>query len=192
MPRIAALLVVGFAAGVGACVFDADYTKAHVTCSDGKCPSGLACVANACVVPHQDAAVDTLVDAPPAALTCSDPGPFPASGGMTSGTTAGRANTVSSSCNGTVMTGTDAVYRIDLAAGAHATFTVTAASFPIAIYALAPCTLAPATPTCIDNSYATSGAPTTITAASAGTYFIVVDGTNAGLSGTYTFGIAVN
>jgi hypothetical protein len=191
MPRIVVAMIAGFGFAAG-CVFDADYSKGHYACSDGKCPSGLACESNACVVPRHDAAVDTVIDAPPAALTCSDPGPFPASGGSASGTTAGRTNTVSASCNGTVMNGTDAVYRLDLGAGAHATFTVTGASFPIAVYALTPCTLAPATPACLDNVYATTGSPATVTATSAGTYFVIVDGTNAGLSGTYAVGETVN
>src|SRR4051812_47210074 len=99
------------------CFFEADYGGGHYTCSDNVFPSGLVCVQNACVTERRDAApIDmaaVFMDAPPRAATCADPQLFPSTGGMTGGTTTGRMNTVSSSCNGSVQLGTDAVYKIE-------------------------------------------------------------------------------
>jgi hypothetical protein len=188
MPRIVAIVAVL----VGACTFDADYSRGHYSCSDGKCPAGLVCANATCIAPPLDAADGNGPDAPQAALTCGDAGPFPASGGTTSGTTAARTSTVSASCNGSVMNGADAVYRIDLAAGAQLTITVGSGAFPVAGYAIAPCVVTPATPACIGDTYATAGSPVDVTAATAGTYFVIVDGTAAALSGAYTLTLAVH
>ena len=202
MPRFAALVVVGFFNVVVApgCWFSADYRSGNVACRDGKCPSGLSCVAEVCVVATgdggggnvHDARSDSAPDAfDMAALTCADPGTFVADNTV-SGTTAGtgRTNTLSTSCNGTVMNGKDAVYKIAGTMGHQVTLTPHSSAYPIAAYVITPCT--PGFPTCIDNTFATDTAPATITFGANGDYFIVVDGINAGLSGAYTLTIALN
>ena len=118
--------------------------------------------------------------------------PVPAAGGPETGTTAGRSNTVSALCNGSVMNGADAVYRIHFAAPGNLTLTLTAGSFPVTAYAVAPCTLAPATPACVGNAFAVVGNPAVLGIATAGDYFIVVDGANAGLTGTYALSVTAN
>lgn len=170
------------------CFFDADYRGGQYTCRDGICPTGLACVKGACVTPIvADAAVDTMVlDASPRAAVCSDPQPFPSTGGMTAGTTAGRANTVTSTCNGFVQNGTDAVYKIEAAAG-PILVSVTG-SFAVTAYALTTCAATPATPMCVSNLTAVPGNPLSIPA---GTYWIVVDSANAAAAGTYTLKLEV-
>jgi hypothetical protein len=170
------------------CFFEADYSRGHYTCSDGVCPSGLSCVAGECVTERKDAAIDTmgLIDAKPHFATCSDPQPFPATGGMTAGTTAGRMNSVTSMCAGSVQTGTDAVYKIEDAAG-PILVSVTG-SFAVTAYALSSCAAAPATPSCETNKTAVPGNPLSIPA---GSYFIVVDSANAAASGTYTLTLEV-
>jgi hypothetical protein len=197
MPRIARTW--GLVAGsllATACSFHADYGSGSYTCRDGKCPAGLVCSANhVCVGPGSDAgggdgAVDGVVDAPPAALTCVDPGPFPAAGGTTMGTTAGRSNTVSALCGGVVENGADAVYRVDTGVGARIQVSISG-SYPVAAYVIAPCTIAPSTPACEGDAAASAGNPIAVTTTFAGQHFVVVDGANAGLSGTYTLTVQV-
>ena len=190
MPRNLDARVLGLAAALGGCVFDAGY-HGHYTCRDGQCPSGLVCTNAVCVAPGSgDAGIDTT-DAPPAALTCADPGPFPPAGGTTAGSTASRTNTISATCNATIMNGPDAVYRVHVAAPATIMLTVSG-SFPVTAYAIAPCAVLPATPACVGSAYAAAGSPAAIAAPAAGDYFIVVDGINAGLSGTYTLDVGIN
>jgi hypothetical protein len=182
MPRIART----WALVLGACSFEAHYEGGRYSCSDGVCPAGLICSASKTCVAGIDAAVlDGAVDARPAALTCSDPGPFPATGGTTAGTTAGRSNTVTATCGGSVMNGPDAIYELNAAIGSHIMLSITG-SYPVAAYVIAPCTVAPGTPLCVDNLYATAGVPITVTTSVAGTQYIVVDGANPAQSGTYT------
>jgi hypothetical protein len=199
MPRfaqfLAGIVVVGICNG---CWFDAVYTSGQVTCSDGICPSGLTCQNDVCVTPRIDAhPPDTVsIDAPsdgknPAALTCADPGTFISDATVT-GTTTGRTNTVSSLCNGTVMNGADAVYKIAGTLGEQLTLTPASADFPVTAYLIAPCTVSPATPACIDNTYATSTTPIAITIPATTDYFIIVDGGNAALSGAYSLTIAIH
>lgn len=175
---------------VGGCFFDADYGSGGFKCSDGRCPSGLVCDpdANRCVAHLQDAAVDAgdaMPDAPdamPAALTCVDPGVIAAAGVTAMGTTVGRTSTISASCNGSVMNGPDAVYRITAGAGDIYLIGITG----VKAYALQPCSVSPATPTCIGNTAATPGNPMQLTATAAGQYFIVVDHENPATSAAYT------
>ena len=187
MPRIVALCV----CLVGGCFFDAEYRSGSVRCSDGKCPSGLTCRAEVCVDPRFDAAVDMMIDARPAALTCNDPAPFPATGGTTAGSTATRSSTVSAMCSGFVMNGPDAVYRIDTASGATINLTISG-SYQVNAYVIAPCSVAPATPMCIGNVMAAMNTPVNVTTTFAGQHFIIVDGPNAGMSGDYTLTVAAN
>ncbi|HTL35910.1 MAG TPA: hypothetical protein VL326_22425 [Kofleriaceae bacterium] len=182
------------------CFFDADYRGGHYTCKDGVCPSGLTCsAAQECVELRKDAASDVsdapsdgpFFDAPPRAATCADPQPFPATGGMAAGSTASRNNLVTAMCSASVMNGKDAVYRIDVQAGAHILVSVSGFT-SVAAYVLAPCSAAPATPSCIGSNAALAGNPINVTASFAGQYFIVVDSANAGSSGTYTLTVDVN
>jgi len=180
MPRFALALTL-----LAGCFFDADYHAAHVTCSDGKCPSGFSCsAAKVCMAPG-DGGIDghDAPDARPPALTCADPG---LATGTEMGTTMGRANTVSSLCGGIVYNAPDAVYRID--GPGQVTISI-AGSFAVAAYVIAPCTLAPQTPSCETNTAAQPASPLVLTL-TAGTHYVVVDGVNAGLSGTYTLTVA--
>ncbi|HEY6039336.1 MAG TPA: hypothetical protein VIV58_33870 [Kofleriaceae bacterium] len=201
MPRFAALVVVGFFNAVVApgCWFSADYRSGNVACRDGKCPSGLSCVAEVCVAAsgdgggsdvHDASVADAKRDAAEAALTCADPGTFVADNTVT-GTTAGRANTISASCNGTVMNGADAVYKIAGTIGQHLTLTPHSSAYPITAYAITPCTTS-GVPACTGNAYATDASPVTITIPATTDYFIIVDGGNAALSGAYTLTVALN
>jgi hypothetical protein len=169
------------------CFFEADYSRGHYTCSDGVCPSGLACVQSECVTERKDAAIDTttVVDGMYAA-TCSNPQPFPSTGGMTGGTTAGRSNTVTSMCGGAIQNGTDAVYKIEDAT--DPILVSVTGSFAVTAYALSSCPAAPATPACETNMTAVPGNPLAL---AAGTYWIVVDSANAAASGTYTLKVEV-
>lgn len=190
MPRF--VLACAVVSSLGACRFDADYTGAHFTCTDGVCPSGLACVAKVCVAPGDAASADArAIDARPAALTCADPGVLPAGGGSASGTTATRADAMSATCNALVMNGPDAVYAVDAALGQHVAISI-AGSYPVRAYLLTPCLPAPQQPTCIGNAFASAGSPVTITAAVAGRQYVVVDGENAALAGTYDLAVTVS
>ena len=182
---LAALVVTG-------CIFSADY-HGHYTCSDGVCPSGLVCsTTKTCVAPGDAMLIDApKLDAPPAALTCADPGPVPAAGGMTSGTTAGRTSTIAATCAATIMNGPDAIYRVPLASAATITLTITG-GYPVNAYVIAPCAPLPATPACLGNTFAAAGSPAVINAPGAGDYFVIVDGINAALFGTYLLGVTVN
>jgi len=180
---------------LGACFFDADYKSGQVTCSDGKCPSGLSCVANTCVEPKRDAATDTVgdigTDVPPAALNCTSPGAIGTTGGTVMGSTASRASTIAATCNGFVMNGPDAVYVMTTGVGDQIHLDVTG-SYPVNAYVIAPCSVSPATPACSNNMFASSGNPVTLTTAFAGQHFIIVDGTNPAQSGDYTLTVTIN
>jgi hypothetical protein len=178
------------------CFFDADYRGGHYTCSNGICPSGLTCEQTVCVEARKDAATDgpkdgPIFDAPARAATCADPQPFPATGGTTSGTTTGRANTVTAMCSVSVQNGVDAVFRIDAAAGAHLLVSISGYS-QVSAYVIAPCSASPATPTCLGTTAATQGNPINITTSFAGQHFIVVDSAAAAANGAYTLTLDVN
>lgn len=177
MPRFALAFML-----LPACFFDADYGHVRVTCSDGVCPSGLACVANVCSTPG-DAAVgsgDAHVDAPPVhALTCEDPG---AGTAIQDGSTMGHANQLSTMCGGVFYNGPDAVYQVD---GSRQVTIKISGSYAVAAYVLGACT---SQPTCETNTAAQPAAPLTITLGP-GTHLVVVDGVNANLTGTYTLRI---
>jgi hypothetical protein len=138
-----------------------------------------------------DAAV---IDAPdalvPAALTCTDPGTFIADDTVT-GTTMGRMNTVSALCNGIVMNGPDAVYKIAGTVGQMLTLTPHSSAYPITAYAIAPCATS-GVPACTGSVYATDTTPVTIAIPAMADYFIIVDGGNAALSGAYSLTIALH
>ena len=171
---------------LGGCFFDADYRRGHYTCSDGVCPTGLICVQGVCESERRDAATDTATfdDAPPRAATCSDPQPFPSTGGMTAGTTTGHPNNVAPMCNGSVQNGTDAVYQIKNTTG-PVLVTVTGA-FSVTAYAVSSCT--PPSTTCVSNATAVPGNPLSLPA---GSYFLVVDSAFAAMSGDYTLKLEV-
>jgi hypothetical protein len=168
-------------------LFNADYGDGHYTCSDGVCPSGLSCVQNECVSEvRKDATIDTPVvfdDAPPRPAVCSDPQLFPPTGGMTGGTTVGRANNMTSMCANAIQNGLDAVYKIENTTG-PILVTVTG-SFAVTAYAVTTCT---PTTACVSNKAAVPGNPLSIPA---GTYWIVVDSVNPAASGNYTLKLEV-
>jgi hypothetical protein len=179
MPRIA----VSCALLVGACSFDASYGGGRYTCSDGVCPSGLVCTARMCVAPGSADA--PKVDSRMYALTCGDPEPIASAGGAFTGTTTGRSNTITASCSGGIENGPDTVYRFDATTGDSITISV-AASYAASAYAISPCSVTPATPACIGTMAATPGNPITLTAGFTGPHFIVVDGINPAVDGSYT------
>lgn len=176
---------------VGACFFDADYGAGGFKCTDGRCPSGLVCDtgANRCVTHLDDAGPDDgmdAIDAPPdvpidtmpAALTCVDPGIIPTAGGTESGTTVGRTSMISALCNGSVMNGNDAVYRINAGAGDMYLISITG----VKAYVVIPCSAA----MCLGNVAAAPGSPISFTASVAGLHYIVVDHENPATSAPYT------
>lgn len=165
MPRIA--LVV--AALAGGCFFEATYRR------------------DAAVVDDDAPADGAGSDARVAAMTCVDPGLLT---GTATGTTASRSNLVTASCEGSVMNGPDAVYRIDAQVGAQLLVSISG-SYAVNAYVLAPCSAAPATPTCLTNMAAAVGDPISVTTTFAGQHFIVVDNPNPALSGTYTLTVTV-
>lgn len=181
MPRIAEAC----ALVLGACSFDANYGGGRYTCSDGICPTGLVCSQGTCVTPGSGSGVDAAVDARNYALTCSDPEPIASTGGTFMGTTAGRSNLVTASCSGGIMNGPDAVYRYDATIGDQLTISI-AASYAASVVVIEPCTPAPATPACSEAMAATPGNPLSLTAGFTGPHFIVVDGINPTMSGSYT------
>ncbi|MBL0216604.1 MAG: hypothetical protein IPQ07_22320 [Myxococcales bacterium] len=188
MPWNLAVCVLVFAGG---CLFSADYGGGQFRCSDGRCPSGLVCsadqrciaspVTDAPAADASDGPVDAI-DARLAALTCADPGVVAATGGSEPGTTAGRTSTISSSCGGFVMNGADAVYRLTAALGDSYLIGITG----VKAYVIAPCSVSPATPVCLGNTFASPGNPISITTTFAGQHFIVVDHENAATTGAYT------
>jgi hypothetical protein len=166
-------------------MFRADYDGAELTCSDGRCPPGAQCQGGRCIRSTSDGGTDAPTDATPHALTCADPMPVPATGGTFPGTTAGRGSTVSSMCNGFIMNGPDAVYSIDLAAGAQVQIGITGQR---EAYLIQPCA---SSPPCLGNMRAAAEAPISLTAP-AGRSFIVVDDELAGAEGEYTLTVTVN
>ncbi len=186
MPQTRAVLSVLLASAAAACSFDANYGGGMYKCSDGICPTGLSCIQGVCA--KAGGSADAAIDSRQAALTCADPGPIASAGGTFMGTTTGRSNTVTATCSGGVMNGPDAVYRFDATVGDQLAIAI-AGSYPVNAYAIAPCTVAPGTPTCIGNTAAAPGNPITITAAFTGAQFVVVDGLNPAQSGDYTLTI---
>lgn len=187
---------------VGACSFDANYSGATIYCSDDKCPSGLSCEtdgqgAKVCREPRRDAAVDVTdsrdaQDARQQALTCNDPGIIPMTGGTVTGTTANRplGNSITTTCNGSMMLGYDAVYRLDnVGAGMQVNVSISAMGWTgAAAYIIQPC----ATNTnCIGNIYAQPNASVNITTVAAGVPYVVVDSTLSGTNGQYTLSVSV-
>lgn len=178
-----ALHVVG-ATLLAGCIFDASYDGGRFTCSDNVCPGTLACREGVCVPRDAGNPVD---DARQAALTCADPGTLPGAGGTVSGTTVDRVATVSAMCGGFIMNGADAVYRIDLAAGAQLLVDIAGGR---KAYVLAACMPSPATPACLTNTLATAGNPLAVSPAG-GPSFVVVDDESPATS-SYTLTVTVN
>jgi hypothetical protein len=179
---------------VGACSFDADYSEGTYTCHDGKCPSNLTCIDEVCVEPPKDAALDTptdmMIDARQYALTCNDPQPIAMNGPAIEGDTTNRSNMLTTSCNGSMMLGFDAVYRLDnVGAGKQVNLSITAAWSGAAAYIIQPCATGS---TCIGNIFAQPNVPVNITTIANGPPYIVVDSTLSGTKGDYTVTVSVN
>lgn len=183
MPRLLGLAISFL---VGGCFFEADYRGTYA-CTDGRCPSGLTCVANTCVADSPtDAAIDTPADARVPAFNCADPAIIASPGGSISGDTTGKPMQLSSMCGGFVMNGREAVHRIDLAAGDQLLVAITGAR---KAYVIAACTV-PA-PACLGNTRAVENNPISVTPA-AGPSFVIVDDENPASAGPYTLTLTVN
>ena len=89
------------------------------------------------------------------------------------------------------MNGTDAVYKVAAGASQHVVVSVVSGDFPAKAYVLQPCTPAPATPTCLGNSYAAIGNPISVATTTAGDYFVVVDCDLAADAGAYSMTVSV-
>jgi hypothetical protein len=172
MPRFALALLF-----VSACFFDADYSHAHLRCSDNACPSGLSCIDDECTAPRDASGSDAVVMH---AMTCNDPGI--AVDGSQTGTTTG-SNQLATMCGGAIYNGHDAVYSI--AGNRQVTIGVDSTDFAPAAYVIGACT---SFPTCETNMAAQPSAPLTITLGS-GMHLVVVDGVNPSLGGRYTLTI---
>ncbi|MDQ3339802.1 MAG: hypothetical protein M4D80_31975 [Myxococcota bacterium] len=185
MPRF----LVAVIAILGGCSFDARYSEG-VPCTDDRCPSGLVCHLDRCVsmIP-----IDMMIDVPPPegpppALTCADPGVFPASGGTVMATTVGATSKMSSFCTGLVHNGPDRVYRIMMNGTQSLRVTVDGGRKG---YVLATCVESPNTPNCFGAARATTGNPIVVTPAVAGPVFVVVDDENAAAMSAYTLTLTV-
>jgi hypothetical protein len=179
-----------------ACGFDASYTGGTYLCSDGVCPTGQMCVAGTCrpddaLGSGGDAKpIDASIDGPAAALTCASPGMLSAAGSAT-GSTVGQSSMVSALCGGLIQNGADAVYVVEVAAGS-ALHVAIAGDYMVDAYVLSPCDPVPATPSCEGNAPAMPGTPIVVTPTAAGSQFVVVDGENAEMTGTYTLSVSID
>jgi hypothetical protein len=121
-------------------------------------------------------------------LTAGAMGP---SGTTVAGDTTGYADDVrpTGTCTGYLPDGPDAIYSVNASAGQQIMATVTPAGWDISIYVTQTCTLDPACLVGADTGL--SGTPETVshTAATAGTYYIVVDGWNPGVQGAYSLNV---
>jgi len=172
MPRFVWILL-------AACSINADYSKAHVRCSDGMCPSGQTCFATG-LCGFGDAAGsarDAGHDARTPALTCNDPGDAL---GTHDGNTGSDANHVSAMCGNVVYNGRDAVYMLT---GPRTVSISVTGLFAVAAYAVTSCSAV----TCEGGS-AAGAAPLSLSLGS-GTHFIVVDTVNPADSGMYTLNV---
>lgn len=177
MPRIALLWL----ALVGGCFFDASYSGT-IRCGDGRCPSGLIChePSATCVTTIPDDVLPDVPDAPPAALTCADPGLFAATGGTVTGTTTGGTSKMSSTCGGFINNGADRVYRIEMDGTKQLRVSIDEGARKA--YVIAACVESPNTPACLGNDRASLGDPIVVTPA-AGPAYVVVDDEVAGVGG---------
>jgi hypothetical protein len=89
-------------------------------------------------------------------------------------------------CDGFVMNGREAVYRIDLVAGDQLLVAITGAR---KAYVIAQCVM-PA-PACLGNTLATDGNPISVSPA-AGPSFVVVDDENPAADGLYELTLTRN
>jgi hypothetical protein len=200
MPRIA-LVCLGLV-GAG-CAFSGNYDGVRLTCSDGMCPAGLECREDInrphgeCREMRMDSGIDMLGDgmmmdgdAPPSAqLLCLDPGIL-TSGVSVSGSTMGRSNTVTSQCNGGVMNAPDAVYKITTSAP-NKQLNVAITNTTLNAYVIAPCSAAPAIPTCLGTTAAANNSPINVTATAVGAYYVVVDAVPSTSNGGYTLTVTI-
>lgn len=175
---------------IAACGFDADYRGGTYKCSDGVCPTGLACAGGTCVAPGDGGdAIDARPGPPDAmhALTCGDPGDVTrGSARMASGTTAGGANHVAAMCGAVIMNGPDDVYRVTSVAGDTLDVTISGDAV-VRAYVVATCPPPSTTPTCEGGAFTEPGlAAVSLTGLAAGAHYVVVDSDNAALGGAYT------
>ena len=159
-----------------------------MTCREGPCPEGLACVDMLCVTPV-DAAPDDMdaPDGPPPALTCADPGIIDPLGGSDSGNTMGRMNLVKAMCGGFVNNGLDVVYKMDVPSGTNLTVAISLGTRKA--YVLSQCQEFP--PQCLGNARAVMGSPIAVTTTTRPSFIVVDDESGSDAGGAYTVNVSL-
>jgi hypothetical protein len=153
-----------------------------VTCREGPCPEGLACVDTVCVVPVDAApdGMDGMDTPPPPALNCADPGILALNATESDDTTT-RMDFIEASCGGFVNAGPDAVYKLDVTIGTQITVDITQGARKA--YVIGQCTKFPGN--CVGGARAVLGTPITITTATK-PVFVIVDDEMSGVGSAYT------
>ena len=132
--------------------------------------------------------------------TCSDPYVIPSTGGTFEGTTAGFGADVgitsnTGSCTRYSQTGADAIYQVEIPAGAQLTASVST-TWDAALYLASTCATADATCVAGDDSGNPESLTYRNTSGSAQTYFLVVDSwrpsnTTVTREGSYTLDVSI-
>ncbi len=186
---------------LAACSFDRGYGDATVACStsDPRCPDGYVCEGGICrdhradadASPGPDASVCQLASGQPDNDRCADAIPLTvdAAGVTVYGDTTGYAGDVAPAtlpgCTGSVEPGPDAIYRVDLPAGATLTADLAPVGFDGAVYLLDGCSLTAACHGGADALGVGAIDHAVMTAPTAGTYYVVVDASMASAAGCY-------
>lgn len=199
-------LVVGAAAGLTACSFDADYGGTQLRCppSSPRCPDGYTCVNEMCTTGGATDAADDGVttDAGTCDLaigegtrdTCGQardltPAATLAGGTTVYGNTTGYANDLTPStlpnCTTSPEPGPDAIWRVTITTGQTLALTFAPEGFSGDVYVIDACS---ATATCLGGGAMFT--PVTLTPA-AGTYYLVVDSRSAGASGCFALDVEI-
>lgn len=202
-------LVVGAAAGLTACSFDADYGGTQLRCppSSPRCPEGYTCVNEVCTNGGaDDGGIDGTDGVTPDASTCDlavgegtrdtcgqardlTPAANQQGGATVYGNTTGYANDLTPSmlpnCTTSPEPGPDAIWRVTLTAGQSLSVTFAPDGWSGDVYITNACT---STATCVGGGAMFT--PVTVTP-TAGTYYIIVDSRSAGASGCFALDVTI-
>jgi hypothetical protein len=201
------MLVVGAAAGLTACSFDADYGGTQLRCppASPRCPDGYTCVNETCTMNGgtdgggpdgvtPDAGACDLAIGEGTRDTCGQardltPAANMAGGTTVYGNTTGYANDLTPStlpnCTTSPEPGPDAVWRVTITAGQSLTVTFSPEGWSGDVYVINACS---STATCMGGGAMFT--PVTLTPA-AGTYYIVVDSRAAGANGCFALDVEI-